>query len=226
MRHDSPSRIDSTNDASPTDHDEQALDAIRRQLDMEYPHSVVIVPASVPAPRRRGRVVPVIGVVLACAGGGAAAAVLVTALYQSLTPPAVVLEPPPATPAAITHPLTAAAPATAAPLSPPSRTDTNTKPAGRQRATSPSVAPVPDVIWVTRPAAFSMPAAGGAPPGEDVTSEAPTPPAERAVTARARVPVVQLAGEKVRAVWDIVKERVARPGGELPQGLRSRPEAP
>jgi DUF3040 family protein len=236
IRHGSSAPIDGTNDESLTDHDEQALDAIRRQLDMEFPHSADALAATGPhsadtlaatgsASRRRGWATIVVGLVVACAGAGAAA-VLVIALYETLTPPAVVRESSPATPAAMPHLVTAAAPRPATTLPPPPNVDINTKPASRQRAAPSPDAPVPDVIRV-KPAAFSIPTPVATPPPvADVASEAPAPPVDRAVTVRQPVRVVQIASEQARAAWDIVRERVVRPSGELGQASRSRPEAP
>jgi hypothetical protein len=235
IRHGSPSRVDGTNTESLTDRDEQALDAIRRQLDMEFPHSAETPPATGPhsastppatgsVPRRRGRATTVLGLVVACAGGSTAA-VLVTAPYQPLTPATAVRESPRDTPAAMPHVVTPAAPRPAAPVPPTPHVDNTTRAASRQRATAPPVAPVPDVIRV-KPAAFSIPAPATPPPVEDVASEAPAPPVERAVTAGRPGRVVQLASERVRAAWDMAKERVGRASGELAPGPRLRPEAP
>jgi hypothetical protein len=225
-----------SNDASVTHHDEDALEAIRRQLDMEYPHSADTpaatgaqsaddLAATASAPRRRIRATTVLGLVVACAGGGAVA-VLVTALYETLTPPAVVRESPPATPAAMPHLVTAAAPRPAATLPPPLHVDINTKPASRQRAIPSAVEPVPDVIRVKAPAPSIPTPVATSPPVEDVASKAPAPPVDRPVTARPAVRVVQVASERVRATWDVVKEGVVRPSGALAPGPRSRPEAP
>jgi hypothetical protein len=173
--HDSPSRVDWADYEPLSDHDEQALEAIRRQLDMEFPHYSgpdVVAPArTLPAARRRGRTARVLGLLLVCAGGFAATAVFITVVHTLETRPHQMLErspavdrnSPPTAPASMTPVVTARSPATTV------RTDTgmkppdiqrpsatvprvqqaSTKPLVLQRAKSAPVSPGPDVIRVT-----------------------------------------------------------------------------
>jgi hypothetical protein len=180
--HDSPSRVDW---APLSDHDEQALEAIRRQLDMEFPHfsgSVAVTPAAErPAPRRRGRAATALGLLLACAGGFLATVFFIT-LYQTLkSPPAGDRHAAPTAPAPMTLVVAATPPAAtvradtstnpppattvlAEPSTKPPRSERATATAPRlRRANSTPARPVPDVVRVTEPVPPRREAAAVAP---------------------------------------------------------------
>ncbi len=208
--------MDRANDQSLTAHDEQALEAIRRQLDMEFPHYPNTVDAERPvAPRQRRRAATVLGLLLACAGG-ATAVLLFTTLYQTLkAAPAVDAGSPSAAPAPMARIVATTRPDTTVP---PPRAGTGTTAARRHRARPASVPPVPDVIPLTGTVSTDT-----APAAFPVAPPAASPPP---VAARPPVPLVQLASEHVRWAWETVKEGVVRSPGEIANSPRSGPEAP
>jgi len=203
--HDSPSRVDWAGYQPLSDHDEHALEAIRRQLDMEFPHfsgTVVMAPPVERPHHRRGWAATALGLLLT--GGGFAATVVSIMLYQALTTPPVVERV--SAPATITPAVAATPPAATAgadtsmkrPSVPrasteaPSVQQVSTKPHRLQQANSTPVRPVPDVIRLTsvpdvirvteaKPArreAAALPAAPpvAAPPSvEHIVSTAPAP---------------------------------------------------
>lgn len=214
--HDSPSRVDW---APLSDHDEQALEAIRRQLDMEFPHfsgSIAVAPAvERPAPRRRGRAATALGLLLACAGGFLATVLFIT-LHQTLKAPlAVDRQSAPAAPVPVTRVVAATPPAgtvladtsanpsaTTVPAEPstkPPRSERASATAPRlQRTNSTPARPVPDVIRVTevvpprREAAAVAPVAAravAAPPPGAAPSPVTAPPAVTAPAVTAPPPV-------------------------------------
>jgi hypothetical protein len=144
------------------DDDETSLEAIRRQLDTEFPHSterVVEEPAAAP---RAGRAGTAIGLLLACAGGGAAGA-LISALSPTGEPSRIVVEAAPP------------APAVASPRPPtPAKTIPTPLPRGpKPVVASPSPAPVA-IVPAPRPS--PPPVVVSAPVPSTPTPTVPAPP--------------------------------------------------
>ena len=220
-----------------TDRDEHALEAIRRQLDTEFPHwsGSVEPPAHADhgpsAPRslpRARRAATTVGTLLLACAAGSTAGVLVTVLYaRHVVAPTVARQSPPTTPPPVTvtqPPLPASPPVVPV----PARTDARPAriaerprlPVARSTPRPPVVAPVgrvPDVVPVVLPPS---------PPA--VTPDPPIPRETVAIAGAAVEPSAAppATPNQFRRYWERFRRDFEQASGEPTQRSGPAPQAP
>lgn len=223
-----------------TDRDEHALAAIRRQLDMEFPHwSGSVEPARNTSGKtahsdearserrtatRARRAATVVGALLLAGAAGSAAGVLVTILYSKhVVAPTVDPEPPPPRPATVTRPPLPASP----PVVPTARrTDSQlgtiverprlpTPTSTRSSRGAASVAPAPGIVPVTlSPSPPTTPLLAADPPSRVRPSLAEPSPATHATP------------NQFRRYWERYKRDFERAADDPTQKPSPVPETP
>jgi hypothetical protein len=205
-----------------TEGDQDALEAIRRQLDMEFPHSSEQVEERRSSNRAR-RAGTVVGTLLACAAGSAVGVLVTTLDPRDTVSPAIDREATRSTPATVTPPPVPRRLPLATPKPPiASRLDSIAEPRSVPRTTStrsPSVAASagsgPASVPATVPASppTTPPLALDPPVRDNPTTDEPSP-------------LAQITAEQLRDDGEGVKAAVARPPDDVPQRPRFVPEAP